>query len=206
MSGEIESCDNTWIEIGASRYVEAKAIGKCPKGISQADFEATTPELKHDKAQLYIHHLNAAMIEADINTCIRRAAFIAQMGHESGGFNAFISMLYDSDYNKELGNNEPGDGAKFRGRGPLQMKGRKNYREASDALGVDFLKNPELVETRQWGFRVAAFLWKKNNLNAFADTGREEDYDRITYALNYGYHGKPDRDFRFRIAQRALEC
>ena len=67
--------------------------------------------------------------------------------------------------------------------------------------GVDFEKNPELLAQPKWGFKAAAWFWTTRNLNALADAG---NFDQITYRINGGYNGKPDRDARYATAKAAL--
>lgn len=87
-----------------------------------------------------------------INTPARLAAFLAQIGHESGKL-AWTRELWGPtgpqsryDGREDLGNTEPGDGYRFRGRGLIQITGRDNYRTASDALGHDFIADPDTLE------------------------------------------------------------
>jgi putative chitinase len=93
----------------------------------------------------YLAPLAAAMAEFEINTPARQAAFIAQLAHESGEFR-YVRELASGDASegrKDLGNTEPGDGVRFRGRGLIQITGRANYRACSAALfeDPDFLLN-----------------------------------------------------------------
>lgn len=98
-----------------------------------------------------------------------------------------------------------GDGWKYRGRGPIQLTGKDNYKAFTDAIGkkygVDFVANPDLLAQPKWGFKAAAWYWTTRNLNALADQG---NFDQITYRINGGYKGKEDRDKRFLAAKAAL--
>lgn len=92
---------------------------------------------------------------------------------ELGG-SAYFTRMYDISgarpaKAKELGNVEVGDGAKFAGRGYVQLTGRTNYAKAGKALGLDLIANPELVETPEiaarvlrWGMATGAYTGKKN--------------------------------------------
>ena len=132
------------------------------------------------------------MEEAAINTPARQAAFLAQLAHESLGLTAFEEFASGAAYEwrTDLGNTHAGDGRRYKGRGPIQLTGRANYRAAGKALGLDLEGNPELAATPEIGFRVATWYWSSRNLNQLADVG---DFDAITYRINGGYNGHHDR-------------
>lgn len=82
-------------------------------------------------------------------TAYHETAFTMQPIKERGG-RAYFMRMYDKTGNrphvaKRLGNTQTGDGAKFAGRGYVQLTGRTNYGRASRALGIDFVKSPDLV-------------------------------------------------------------
>lgn len=90
----------------------------------------------------------------------------------------------------ELGNTEPGDGWKYRGRGLLQTTGRANYRRIGQKCGVDFEAHPELVLSPEHALKPALVEWSEGNLNAAA--GRD-DIVAITRKINGGLNGLADR-------------
>lgn len=149
----------------------------------------------------------AALEEAQINTPLRVAAFLAQLGHESGDFRYFEELSSGDQYEnrEDLGNTQPGDGRRFKGRGPIQLTGRANYaaftKDIGSKYGMDFVKNPELVADPKWGFKASAWFWNKKFLNTFADKG---DFQAITYRINGGCNGDADRDKRYEAARTAL--
>ncbi|BCQ60777.1 hypothetical protein PBOI14_25270 [Pseudomonas sp. Boi14] len=112
------------------------------------------------KAGVFVPALNAAMSKFGIVTRLRMAAFIAQIGHESGqllyvrelGGDQYLSKYDTGTLAKRLGNTPEadGDGQKYRGRGLIQITGRANYEACSEALFSDarLLNTPELLETR----------------------------------------------------------
>lgn len=83
----------------------------------------------------------------DINTPVRQLCFLSQIGHESMGLFFTEELASGSSYEgrKDLGNNQSGDGKRFKGRGLIQITGRENYKKLSKELGVDLEKNPELL-------------------------------------------------------------
>jgi putative chitinase len=141
----------------------------------------------------FVEALNQAMDEFGINTPARIAAFVAQLAQESGEFRYVREIADGSDYEgaKRLGNTQPGDGKRFRGRGLIQITGRYNYTKLSKHFGVDFVARPEILETAEWACRSAAWYWRKGNgdLNPFADAG---NFEQITRRINGGltHHAK----------------
>lgn len=160
-----------------------------PEIVSIEHLRAIMKKLKLAKAQAYIGPLNRAMAEFEINKRLRVAAFLAQLAHESLEFlymeEIASGQAYDITVNpkkaKELGNVNKGDGKLFKGRGPIQLTGRSNYRAAGKALGLDLERNPQMVATPNVAFRVAGWFWKSRKLNALADAGNFWD---LTYRIN----------------------
>lgn len=160
------------------------------------------------RAQKWAPALSLAMADGKINTRLRQAAFLAQIGHESGSL-LYVKELggdkYFEKYNgrKDLGNTQPGDGPRFAGRGLIQVTGRANYGKASQALFGDdrLLKNPELLEEPEWAAKSAVWYWSTRNLNVLADADRFTD---ITKAINGGTNGLEDRKARYRLALSVL--
>jgi predicted chitinase len=122
----------------------------------------------------------------------RMAAFLAQIGHESGGLRYTVELASGQAYEwrKDLGNINPGDGVKFKGRGWIQLTGRHNYRQAGKAIGVDLEANPELAADLKYLGLLAGWFWNSRNLNYWADKG---DFEKITRLINGGLNGYTDR-------------
>lgn len=160
------------------------------------------------RAQKWAPALTKAMSGGQINSRLRIAAFLAQIGHESGSL-VYVKELGGPSYfakydgRKDLGNTQPGDGAKFAGRGLIQVTGRANYLTASKALFGDdrLLKTPELLEQPEWAAESAVWFWSSRNLNALADADRFTD---LTKRINGGTNGLEDRKARYRQALKVL--
>lgn len=88
--------------------------------------------------------------------------------------------------NTNLGNNQPGDGWRFRGRGAKQTTGRTNYDDVLAVTGIDVLANPSLIEDPDLGMQAACIYWQKRNCNKFAD---KDDINGLTLAINGGTNG-----------------
>lgn len=118
--------------------------------------------------------------------------FIAQLAHESGNFRYMEEIASGTAYEgrKDLGNVINGDGNRFKGRGPIQLTGRANYRKYGQVLGFDFESHPEIVAYPSVGFLVACKYWSDHGLNELAD---RDDILSITKKINGGTNGLTDR-------------
>ena len=151
----------------------------------------------------------------DIITPARIAAFLAQVGHESGGFR-YASEIWGPtpaqqryEGRKDLGNTQPGDGSRFRGHGFIQTTGRANHASVRDRLRErlsvevpDFEAHPEALAELPWACLSAADYWDMRRLNALADAG---DFEAITRNVNGGLNGYADRLARWERAKIALD-
>lgn len=155
------------------------------------------------RAAGFLAPLNAAMVEFGITTPARQASFLAQVGHESGQFRYVSELASGRAYEgrADLGNTQPGDGMRFKGRGLLQVTGRSNYAACSKALGLDLLAKPELLEQTVNACRSAGWFWQTKGLNALADAG---DQEKVTRRINGGVNGLAERLALFAVAQRVL--
>ena len=162
-----------------------------------------------DRAREFLPHIVAAMEEFDINTPERQAAFLAQIGHESGGLHWLVEIWGPSiaqahyEGRADLGNTEPGDGFKFKGRGLLQTTGRANYQRTGDALGVDLLADPTLLATPELAARSAGWYWREHGLNELADAG---NFMLVTRRINGGVNGLEQRTALFEVAKTVLQA
>ncbi len=130
-----------------------------------------------------------------VDTPLRKAHFLAQLEHESGGFKYLTELGNKSYFNKyegrkDLGNTQVGDGYKFRGRGYIQITGRANYTELSKDTKIDFVNNPDLLSQEVNAIISALWFWNKRKLNQYADL---DDIKTITKRINGGLNGFKER-------------
>lgn len=125
------------------------------------------------------------MLPAIVETCqrfgitskLQVAAFLAQTGMESGSFRFMEEIASGDAYEgrKDLGNTQPGDGRRYKGRGWIQLTGRNNYRRAGADLGIDLEGNPEQVVQPRFAGLVSGWFWRKGSargdLNELAKNG-----------------------------------
>jgi putative chitinase len=168
-----------------------------------------------DRAERFAPYLSAGMAFYGIDTPQRQAAFLAQVGHESGGLK-YVSEIWGPTAAQEryegrldLGNVKPGDGSRFRGHGLIQTTGRRNHALVRDRLRQrfhdvpDFELEPEALMDTQWAALSACDYWDMRHLNKLADAG---DFEGITKAINGGLNGYEDRCERWEYGKRALGC
>ncbi len=127
-----------------------------------------------------------------LDNSLRFIHFMAQLTHESGNFRYMEEIASGKAYEgrKDLGNIHAGDGVRFKGRGPIQLTGRANYRRYGQQLGIDLENNPEIVALPSMGLMVACKFWSDNGLNALAD---KDDMVAVTRRINGGTNGLEDR-------------
>ena len=183
------------------------------------------------QAGVFVPVLNTAMNRYQIVGSKRIAAFIAQVGHESGQLTHLVENLnYSAEalqrawpsrfsaklaadvarkpeqiasiaYDNRMGNTSTGDGWKYRGRGLIQITGKNSYRACGEALGLDLIAQPELLEKPQHACMSAAWFWATNGLNTLADAGK---FDAITQRINGGQNGAADRQALYARALKVL--
>ncbi|HBG40440.1 MAG TPA: chitinase [Porphyromonadaceae bacterium] len=152
---------------------------------------------------LYTPLLNEYMSGYEINGRMRQSAYLAQIIHESGSFRYTKEITSGKAYEGrvDLGNAQPGDGVKYRGRALIQITGKCNYEKVSAALGIDFIANPELLEQPEYAVVASCWWWYDKGLNRLADVGK---FKQITKKINGGYNGLADREFWYDRALKVL--
>lgn len=157
------------------------------------------------QAVFFVPVLNTAMSKYGIVNRLRISAFIAQVGHESGQLR-YVREIWGPTAQQagyegraDLGNTVRGDGSKYRGRGLIQITGRANYLACGEALGLDLINRPELLELPQHAAMSAAWFWSTRGLNTLSDQG---NFAKITRRINGGLTGQ---DYRQALYDKALE-
>lgn len=165
------------------------------------------------QAGVFLPALNAAMVKWGIVTPLRKRAFLAQVGHESGqlryvrelGGDQYLAKYDTGKLAARLGNTPEadGDGQRYRGRGLIQVTGHDNYQRCGEALGLDLLKHPELLERPEHAADSAGWFWHQAGLNSLADKGSAA-FEAITRRINGGLNGLDDRLAIYKRAEQVL--
>ncbi|MFT3704319.1 MAG: glycoside hydrolase family 19 protein [Agriterribacter sp.] len=172
-------------------------------------------------AQIFSPYISDTLTKYNINTPARILCFLAQVSHESGGLFYTEELASGQAYEgrKDLGNVNPGDGVKYKGRGLIQITGRTNYQALSAALGADFINNPTLLggknmrlcspDQLKYAALSAGWFWNRTNLNAIADKiniqqpvdegNNLDNFKLMTRRINGGYNGLADRLHRYKL-------
>jgi putative chitinase len=171
-------------------------LGKgLPKRLSEATFQLVMLFATPERIDRFLGPVVDRMTAAGIDTSLRQSHFLAQIGHESGDLRYTQELASGEAYEgrADLGNTQPGDGARFKGRGLIQLTGRANYAAYGHSIGIDLTvdNNWEKVATDpKLAVDVACWFWTKHGLNAPADA---DDLDRVTRMINGGLNGIADR-------------
>lgn len=165
------------------------------------------------QAGVFLPVLNASMVKWGIVTPFRKRAWLAQVGHESGqlryvrelGSDQYLSRYDTGKLAASLGNTPEadGDGQKYRGRGLIQVTGHDNYKRCGEALGLNLLAHPELLERPEHAADSAGWFWHQAGLNSLADKGPAA-FEAITRRINGGLNGLEDRLAIYRRAEQVL--
>lgn len=165
--------------------------------------QAIAPKGNPSILQATANSLPGVLVEFDINTPLRQAHFLAQLAHESAGFKTTVEYASGAAYEgrRDLGNTQPGDGKRFKGRGLIQLTGRANYIEAGRAMGIDLVSNPAIAAQFPNALRIAGWYWKTRKINVFAD---QDSLTGVTRKINGGTNGLEDRSRYLKIAKKVL--
>ena len=164
-----------------------------PSGLNTTTLRGIMIHADPGRVAAFADPLAVKMAAHGIDTTLRRAHFLAQIGHESGELRYTEEIASGEAYEgrQDLGNMQPGDGRRFKGRGLIQLTGRANYRAFAQAIGVDLLADPQRVATDpDLAVEVACWFWDKRGLNALAD---RDDAEAVTKRINGGLNGLADR-------------
>lgn len=141
-----------------------------------------------------------ALKESEIENPIEQDMFMAQMAHETGDFHYDEEIASGEAYEgrKDLGNTEPGDGKRFKGRGYIQITGRSNYKHFGDKIGIDLIADPEKAKDPEIAAKVAIAYWLERVNRKAARSG---DVITVTRNINGGINGLEDRIDKFQYYQ-----
>lgn len=150
------------------------------------------PNLTRGEAITIARGLGEAFHRYGITTRARAAMAVAQWAHESANFSTREEFASGAKYEGrlDLGNTQPGDGKRFKGRGRIQITGRANYAAIAKALEIDCVKNPRILATSPLSEIASGQWWNDHSCNAFCD---DDDFVGLTKRINGGLTGITER-------------
>ncbi|MDA0161679.1 hypothetical protein OM076_15480 [Solirubrobacter ginsenosidimutans] len=162
------------------------------------------PNLDAVAARRIADGLGEAFMRFEINTPRRAAMAVAQWGHESDHFKTATEYASGSAYEgrKDLGNTQPGDGRRFKGRGRIQITGRANYAAIAKALELDCVNNPDVLAEPPNSELASGYWWFSHDCNGFCD---RDDFVGLTKRINGGTNGLDDRRRLYALATQVAE-
>lgn len=185
----------------------AKALTTQPKAL--ITMQQATQVFGNVPTPAQLADLNRCLVRFKINTFDRMTHFLAQVGCESEGLK-YTQEIGDYDYftenyegRKDLGNDYPGDGAKFAGAGVIQLTGRANYQAFADYIGDQRVMEGCQYVAETYPFTSAGWFWVTNGLNDLCDQGAT--VATITKVVNGGMNGYNDRLYYYNRACSALK-
>ena len=156
------------------------------------------------RADTYLPIINGWADHFHINTPLRMAHYIAQIAHESGELRYTKELASGKAYEgrKSLGNTQPGDGVRFKGRGLIQITGRANYSAYANYCGFDVVRCPELLERPLGATKSSMWVFQKFGCNDLAD---QDNLKTIRRKINGGYNGLASCEKYLKRAKEALK-
>ena len=137
-------------------------------------------------------------------TGVELAALLAQSATETLSFTSLVERgdkRYFAQYDGKMGNNKPGDGYRYRGRGFLHITGKEMYAKCSKALGMDFVKHPELLEKPEVALKTSLWYWNDRVKPFIRDFN---DVAAVTKRVNGGLNAIEDRTANFADYKKKL--
>jgi len=171
--------------------------------ITKEHLKQIAPNAKDSVINPLVKYLNIYLPKYDVTSYLRICHFLSQAAHEADSFQTLKEYASGAEYEwrKDLGNNQKGDGVRYKGRGIFQLTGRANYHEIGNLIGMDLENNPELAETPEVSVLTALEYWKTRRLNVLAD---RDDILNITKRINGGLNGYDSRKKFLERAKKSL--
>ena len=160
--------------------------------ITKEQLQFIYPNCPQPRLDVYLPLLQKCLDRYQIDTLPRIHMFLAQVGHESAELRYTEELASGIAYENrhDLGNTQPGDGVRYKGRGLIQLTGKSNYALCGLALDLPLLDQPQLLSQYEAATLSAGWFWDNNNLNSYCDKG---DFIGLTKRINGGTNGLASR-------------
>jgi putative chitinase len=180
-----------------SRVVPVTLTCACNRDVTTEEMMAIYTSQSEEKINQFLPYLNKTCEQYSINSCLRKAHFFAQIGHESGQLEFLEEMGVDEETEEKAYGG-------YKGRGLIQITLKNNYKAYGDYVHHDFLDDKKTdLEQIEWATDSAGWFWniKMIDLNLFADNN---DFIYITRSINGGFNGYKDRKKYLQKAQKVF--
>ncbi len=158
------------------------------QSVETGGFSKMVESMNYSVRGLLLVFSRSRISEADANRLGRKSGEGALSVERQS---AIANILYGGEWGRRnLGNTEPGDGWRFRGRGIKQTTGRHNYGEVKKVTGIDVVSDPDLLAHPDTGVRAGCIYWDSRKCNELAD---KDDIVALTKRINGGTNGLDDR-------------
>jgi predicted chitinase len=159
----------------------------CNRDITLAELGRTYTARSREKLEIFLPHLNSMFKKYEINSCIRKTHFLAQVGHETGQLSLLAEVL-----KKGVKEADVYDG--YKGRGLIQITYKAGYVAYGEYVNEDFTGDKKTgLEEIKWATDSAGWYWSIKtvpSLNGYAD---KNDLIYITQSINGAFNGYSDR-------------
>lgn len=184
----------TMLKLPEGATVPTAAAPSTPAPTVELNFPLNTDQIAHvlgapvENVRKYWPEIAKALQKRGITSTNAIIAVLATIKVEVGSFKPIPEYASGQAYEgrKDLGNTQPGDGVRYKGRGFIQLTGRANYETYGKALGVDLVNNPDLALDPKISAEVLAEYFVRRGIPAMAD---REDWQAVRRAVNGGTNG-----------------
>jgi putative chitinase len=171
--------------------------------LSKEQLQFIYPHCPQQRIDIYLPLLQKCLDKYSIDTVPRIRMFLAQVGHESAELRYTEELASGIAYEnrKDLGNTQPGDGVRYKGRGLIQLTGRSNYALCGLALDLPLLDQPKLLSEYGPATESAGWFWSNHQLNTYCDT---DNFVGLTRRINGGVNGMVNRQELYQRACKVI--
>lgn len=181
----VQDARNLWGRVQAGWREASRRMTSLP-ATDEMTRIANAAGAPHDNVQTLWPLVVQGLAEQQIDRPLVRAGAAATIAAETYHFSSETERGSGLQYEmrRDLGNTAPGDGPRYKGRGPIQLTGKRNYMRFGDLLGLPLLRYPEMAAEPAIGARVVALYFKLNNVGNACE---REDWLRVRKLVNGGY-------------------
>jgi len=194
----VEPLGNTTSNKDHTKIEQVTVTCACNRDITLDELHEAFPERGKEILEKFLPKLNSTMTHYEITSCLRKAHFLAQVGHESSELFYTAENVSEEDEKKNYGG--------YKGRGLIQITGKLNYTNYGLYIKQDLMNENRLkVEETKLATDSAGWFWiagRSENLNIYSD---RNDFLYISAEINGGFNGYEGKSTsRLRLLRNAV--